>query len=121
MSDRELDVLKKKKLQELQKRISSQEQKQEQTDTNGILNRVFEGRAWEVFNIARAQFPKEMANVEHLLVNLALEKKIISIDGETLYELLRKIGLPVKMKTTINVIGHGKIESLSEKFKESTK
>ncbi len=123
MSDRELDALKQRRLEELQKRMSSQEQEQkkEPTDANGILNRIFKGRAWEVFNVARAQFPNEMVNVEHLLVRLALEKKIVSIDGEKLYALLREIGLPVRMNTTINVISHGKTESLSEKLKESTK
>ena len=120
MSDRELEVLKQRRFQELQKRMSSQELRKEPTDANVILNRIFEGRAWEVFNIARAQFPSEMAKVEHLLVKLTLEKKIISIDGEKLYALLREIGLSVKMNTTINVISHGKTESLTEKFKKST-
>ena len=123
MSDRELDALKQRRLEELQKRMSSQEQEQkiEPADANGILNRIFKGRAWEVFNVARAQFPNEMVNMEHLLVRLTLEKKIVSIDGEKLYALLREIGLPVRMNTTINVISHGKTESLSEKLKESTK
>ena len=123
MSDRELEAIKQKRFQELQKRMSSQEQepKKQPTDANRILNRIFEGRAWEVFNVAREQFPSEMANVEQQLVRLALEKKIISIDGEELYTLLREIGLPVRMNTTISVISHGKTELLSEKFKESTR
>jgi hypothetical protein len=52
-----------------------------------ILNRIFEGRTWEVFNTARAQFPSEIANVEQLPAKLTLEKKVISIDGEKLYAL----------------------------------
>ena len=123
MSDEELNALKKRRLRELQKRISSQEQKKEPIEPiepNLILNRIFEGRAWEVFNTARAQFPSEMADVERQLVRLALEKKIKLLSGEKLYALLREIGLPVRMNTTINVISHGKSESLSEKFKVST-
>lgn len=119
MSDRELETIKQKRLQELQKRMSFREQKKELTDANAILNRIFEGRAWEVFNAARAQFPSEMAKVEHLLVRLALEEKIAKVDGEQLYALLREIGLRVRLDTTITVNSHGKTKLLSEKFKES--
>lgn len=121
MSDRELEAIKQKRLQELQKRMSFREQKKEPSDANATLNGIFEGRAWEVFNAARAQFPSEMAKVEQLLVRLALEEKITKVDGEQLYALLREIGLPVRLNTTINVISHGKTELLSEKFKESAK
>jgi DNA-binding TFAR19-related protein (PDSD5 family) len=121
MSDRELEAIKQKRLQELQKRMSFQEQKNEPSDANATLNGIFEGRAWEVFNAARAQFPREMAKVEHLLVRLALEEKITKVDGEQLYALLREIGLRVRLNTTITVISHGKTNLLSEKFKESAK
>ena len=121
MSDRELEAIKQKRLQELQKRMSFQEQKNEPSDANATLNGIFEGRAWEVFKAARAQFPREMAKVEHLLVRLALEEKITKVDGEQLYALLREIGLRVRLNTTITVISHGKTNLLSEKFKESVK
>ena len=119
MSDREVEAIKQKRLQEMQKRMSFQEQKKEPSDANAILNRIFEGRAWEVFNAARAQFPSEMAKVELLLVGLALEEKIAKVDGEQLYALLKEIGLRVRLDTTITVNSHGKTKLLSEKFKES--
>ncbi len=121
MSDRELEAIKKRKLQALQQRMNSQAQKEETPDANVILNKIFEGRAWEVFNTACTQFPNEMAKVKHLLVSLALEKKINKIDGEQLFTLLREIGLPIRLNTTIRVVGHGKTKLLSEKFKESIK
>jgi len=121
MSDKELEALKQKKLRELQRRMAIQEQKKEQIDTQKILNTIFKERAWEVFNTARAQFPSEMKKVEQLLEDLKLAGKISEMDGEQLYVLLRKIGLPVRLNTTISYLSHGKTESLSEKIKEKTK
>ena len=117
MSDKELEAIKRRRLQELQKKMSPPKQK-ETPDANAILNKIFEGRAWEVFNASRAQFPNEMAKVEHLLVSLALEEKIGKIDGEQLLDLLREIGLPVRLDYTIKVIDHGKTKLLSEKLKQ---
>jgi DNA-binding TFAR19-related protein (PDSD5 family) len=120
MSDKELEALKQKKLRELQRRMALQEQKKEQIDAQKILNTIFKERAWEVFNIARAQFPSEMAKVEQLLADLKLAGKISEMDGEQLYVLLRKIGLPVRLNTTISYLSHGKTELLSDKIKEKT-
>ena len=100
--------------------MSFREQTKEPSDANATLNGIFVGRAYEVFNAARAQFPSQMAKVEHLLVGLALEEKITKLDGEQLYALLREIGLRVRLDTTIKVISHGQTKLLSEKFKEST-
>jgi len=121
MSDKELEALKQRKMRELQKRMIFHEQKKEQVDVQKTLNAIFKGRAWEVFNTARAQFPDQMAEIEHLLVNLTMEGKITEMDGEQLYALLREIGLPVRLNTTIKVVGHGRTKTLSEKFLESTK
>ena len=121
MSDRELEAIKQRKLQELQKRITLGEQKKEQVDGHKILSKIFKGRAWEVFNVARVQFPGAMAKIESLLVRLALEGKITQMQGEQLYALLREIGLRVRLNTTIKVTSHGKTKLLSEKFKQSAK
>ena len=121
MSDRELEAIKQKRLQELQKRMSFREEKEEPSDEIAALNRIFRGRAWEVFNTARVQFPNEMAKVERLLVRLASEGKISEIGGDELYGLLREIGLRVRLNTTIKVVSHGKTRLLSDKFKESDK
>ena len=121
VSDRELDAIKQRKLRELQKRMAFREQKKEQVDGHKILNKIFKGRAWEVFYAARAQFPGAMAKIELMLVRLALEGKITQMQGEQLYALLREIGLRVRLNTTIKVFSHGKTKLLSEKFKESVK
>ena len=123
MSDKELEALKQKRLQEMQKRMARQEYKKEtkeQVDSSQILDKIFRGRAWEVFNAAKTQFPSLMPEIERLLVSLALERKIGEVEGEQLLALLREIGLQVRLDTTIRVLSRGKIKSLSEKFKEST-
>jgi DNA-binding TFAR19-related protein (PDSD5 family) len=81
MNDRELEVIKQKKLKELQKRIAFREHKREQVDGDKILNRAFKGRAWEVFNAVKSQFPVAMDRIESLLVNLAMEGKSTQIKG----------------------------------------
>ena len=123
MSDKELEALKQKRLQEMQKRMARQEYKKEtkeQVDSSQILDKIFRGRAWEVFNAAKTQFPSLMPEIERLLVSLALERKIGEVEGEQLLALLREIGLQVRLDTTIRVLSRGKIKSLSEKFREST-
>jgi DNA-binding TFAR19-related protein (PDSD5 family) len=121
MSDRELEAIKQKKLRELQKRMTLREHNKEQVDGRKILNNIFKGRAWEVFDAAQVQYPAAMAKIEHLLVGLAVEGKITQIEGEQLYALLREVGLRVRLNTTIKVTRHGKTKSLSEKFKDSIK
>ena len=123
MSDKELEALKQKRLQEMQKRMARQEYKKEakeRVDSNQILDKIFRGRAWEVFNAAKTQFPSLMPEIERLLVSLALERNIGEVEGEQLLALLREIGLQVRLNTTIKVLSRGKIKSLSEKFREST-
>jgi len=69
MSDKELEAIKKRKLEELQKRIDFREQKKEQINRHKVLNKIFKGRAWEVFHAAQAQYPSAMNKIETLLVN----------------------------------------------------
>jgi len=121
MSDRELEAIKQKKLRELQKKMTLREHNKEQVDGHKILNKIFKGRAWEVFNAAKSQFPAAISGIERLLITLALEGKITEMQGEQLYALLKEIGFHVKLNTTIKVASHGKMQSISEKFKESNK
>ena len=121
MSDKELEALKKRRLLELQRRMSAQEPKKEPIDAHNILNTIFKGRAWEVFNAAKAQFPSAMPKIELLLVKLALEGRIFAMEGEQLFALLKEVGLRVSLNTTIKVISHGETKTLSEEFKKSSK
>ena len=119
MSDDALETLKRKRLLELHRRMASRQEKQKPIDSNKVFDRVFRGRAWEVFNEAKSQYPSEMAQIEPTLLSLISEGKLIEIDGEQLFALLRNIGLDVRLNTEIKVVSHGKTQSLSERFKES--
>ena len=119
MSDRELEAIKQRKLRELQRKMVLKEQKGEEVDALQVLNRIFRGRAWEVFNAATLQFPDAMGKIKDALAKLVLEGKLNEMSGEQLYALLRSVGLPVTLKTEIKFLGHGKIKSLAEKLRES--
>jgi DNA-binding TFAR19-related protein (PDSD5 family) len=122
MSDKELETIRQKRLKELQQKILLKEKQIEaKIDPNTVLSKLFRGRALEVFNASASQFPKETDKIRKLLVKLALDGKISEITGEQLFALLRQVGLPVKLNTSINYYGKGKTKTLSEKFKESMK
>lgn len=119
MSDDELEALKRKRLLELQRRIALRQEKPESINARKILDGVFRGRAWEVFNAANSQYPTVMAEIADRIVKLVSEGKLTELDGEQLFALLRTVGLDVRLNTEIKVMKHGKMQSLSEKFKES--
>ncbi|MCD6324827.1 hypothetical protein J7L97_00890 [Candidatus Bathyarchaeota archaeon] len=124
MSDRELESLRQKKLMELKRLLQKREKEkrgEERVDPRKILDKFFIGRAWEVLNAAKAQYPQVARYVENMLVKLIMEGKIRSkISGEDLYGLFRRLGIRVRLKTRIQILEHGKLKSLEEKIKEQT-
>ena len=124
MSDRELEALRQKKLMELKRLLQKREKEkrgEERVDPRKILDKFFIGRAWEVLNAAKAQYPQGARYVENMLVKLIMEGKIRSkISGEELYGLFRRLGIRVRLKTRIQILEHGKLKSLEEKIKEQT-
>ena len=118
MSDPELKAIRRKKLRDLQKRLAPREKDKPFYDSDDILNGVFKGRAWEVFNTANLQFPSVMGDVKDALVNLVLRGGLKEITGEQLYLFLRRLGLRVKLNTRISFTEDGKLKSLAEKLKD---
>ena len=119
----ELERLKQRKLMEMQRRLLKQkketEEVTEEPSPRELLDRYFYGRAWEVFNAARHQFPKVMPQLEKALVEAIKAGKIKRrIDGESLYHFLRQIGLPVRLQTTIRYKEHGELKTLEQKIRE---
>jgi len=94
MLDRELEALRRKRLQELRRQIEKKTktvEKEKAENPREILNRFFVGRAWEVLNAAKAQYPQVAKQIERMLVRLIVEGKIRNkITGEELYGLFRK-------------------------------
>jgi DNA-binding TFAR19-related protein (PDSD5 family) len=123
MSDAELQAIRRRKIRELQKAFARR-QSEAPTDTvsdDEVLNRIFRGRAWEVFNGGSQQYPHIMAKVKRALVQSALAGRLKEVTGEQLYQLLRHLGLRVRLNTSISFANHGKLQSLSEKVKDDLK
>jgi DNA-binding TFAR19-related protein (PDSD5 family) len=125
MSDKELESIRRKRLQELRRHLEikaeTEVKDQKVEDTQVILNRFFIDRAWEVLNAAKDQYPQAAEYVENTLAKLIREGKIkTQISGEELYGLFLRLGFRVRLQTKITVLEHGKVKSLEDKIKEET-
>ena len=131
--DKELELLKAKRLLEMKKNISLQ-QKQEELKTarqeqktsapnqREILIKQLGYRGLEVLQIAESQFPEETKLVVDKLAELIQSGEVTeTIDGGQLLALFRSIGIRVRVATTINVEQDGKLVPWSDKLKESSK
>ena len=118
MSDDELEAIRRKKLLALQKKLTKTPETIGEIDTNKVLDGIFKGRAWEVFNYATFQFPNVMSKVKEGLVELATSGRLKQVNGEQLFSFLRKMGLRVRLNTKISFTEHGRLKSLEDKLKE---
>jgi len=121
--DHELEMLKAKRLAEMQKNISSQAKPQpaaEQKKTQSFRDIVIQKlgyRGMEVLKNAEYQFPNETKQVVDKLGELMQSGEIDDeIDGGKLLALFRQVGINVRMETKINVEQDGKFVSLSDKL-----
>jgi len=123
VSQDELEALRKKKLLELQRRLMAKKggaQPGRTFDRNGILKQALVGRAWEVLEAARSQYPEVMPKVEEAIARLVAEGRLKGqIAGEELYAFLRYLGLRVRLETKIRVLESGELKTLAEKLRES--
>ncbi len=125
MSDDELERLKRKKMQEMQRRVAAQqaaksaEKERPREPTNDqLLDGIFGDRAWEVWRAAREQFPQVIPQVETTLVDAIKQGKIAEkIDGGSLASFLRQLGLPLRLNTQIRFAEHGELKTLEQKLK----
>ena len=129
--DKELELLKAKRLREMQENIS-QKQKIEELKTNQkqtssvspreIVVKQLGYRGLEVLENAETQFPAETRMVIEKLAELIQSGDVTEIiDGGKLLTLFRSVGIRVKVQTTIKVEQDGKLVSWSDKLKgEST-
>jgi DNA-binding TFAR19-related protein (PDSD5 family) len=88
------------------------------TEPTKILERVFVGRAWEVYHATRQQYPSIADQIFRELAELVRIGRVKGqITGEQLYGLLRQIGLDIRLETKIQVFDHGELKPLAEKFR----
>ena len=119
--DSELEKLKRERLAEMQKRMTAKQQAGAapvKLEPRQILERVFVGRAWEVYHAARAQYPGVADQIFQELAELVRSGKLrTKITGEQLFGLLRQIGLDIRLDTKIQVLEHGELRPLADKFR----
>jgi len=126
--DTELEKLKKSRLAEMQKNISSKQKREEflalqkeklanAPKPREILVSRLGHRGLEVLENAETQFPNETKIVVEKLAELISTGEINEeLDGGKLLLLFRSIGLNIHVQTTINVEQDGKFVSLSDKL-----
>lgn len=121
--DKELEMLKAKRLAEMQKNISMQKtptpstpEKPKETPRDILVKRLGY-RGLEVLQYAESQFPNETTIVVEKLAEIISSGELNEeIDGGKLLMLFRSVGLNIRVQTKINVEQDGKFVSLSDKL-----
>ena len=120
MNDRELDRIRRRKFAKLSRSLLRKEEKDEEKKESkeDLLGKVFVGRAFEVFNATKTQYPKVAMRLEEILTKLISSGKLKRVTGEELYSLLTKMGLRIRLQTKIRIMEHGELKSIGDKLKE---
>ena len=126
--DEDLEKLKAKRLEEMQRNISLQQKQKEQISKlnekqqkkpspREIVVKTLGHRGLEVLENAEYQFPNETKLLIEKLAELITLGEINEIlDGGKLLTLFRAIGINIRMETKISVEHDGKFVSLSDKL-----
>ena len=127
--DKELEMLKAKRLAEMQKNLSKLNQSEENSNqeskqpTPSLRDHVVNNlgyRGMEVLQNAEYQFPNESKIVIEKLGELISSGDINeTLDGGKLLVLFRSVGLNIRMENKINDEKDGKFVSIADKFKKS--
>lgn len=119
--DSELERIRRQRLAEMQRKMSAKQQPEVnpgRLEPTKILEKVFVGRAWEVYHAARQQYPAVADQIFRELAELVRSGRLKGqITGEQLYGLLREIGLDIRLETKIQVFDHGELKPLADKFR----
>ena len=127
--DKELELLKAKRLAEMQKNLSMQDQSSENIIEENkkpkfslrdyVVNNLGH-RGMEVLQNAEYQFPNESKIIIEKLGELISSGDINeTLDGGKLLVLFRSVGLNIRMENKINVEKDGKFISIADKFKKT--
>ena len=128
--DKELELLKAKRLAEMQKNLSMQDKSSENITEESqkpklllrdyVVNSLGH-RGMEVLQNAEYQFPNESKIIIEKLGELISSGDINeTLDGGKLLVLFRSVGLNIRMENKINVEKDGKFISIADKFKKTT-
>ncbi len=115
--DKELQLLKAKKMFELRKRLSQKIENKPKPSREILLSRLVD-RGLEVLKIAEATYPRDTKVIIEKLVELISNGSIKeNISGGELLSLLRAIGLNIHIETKILIEKDGKLVSLADRLK----
>ena len=120
--DSELERIKRQRLAKMQKSLAAKQEQAHAANTKPepaqVLLKIFVGRAWEVYRAAMQQYPRISEQIFRELAQLVQTGQLQGqITGEQLYGLLRQIGLDIRLDTKIQVLEHGELKSIADKFK----
>ena len=120
--DKEIEMLKAKKLLALRKRAKEQkeidENKNEQKNDRELLMSRLVNRADEVFKIAETNYPRETVIITNRIMELVRSGAIKgNIDGGELLQIFRRLGLRIRLDSSIKIAKDGKVVSLTDKIK----
>ena len=129
--DKELEILKAKRLAEMQKNLSFQEKQKESEQKSDIATEQITLRDYVVKNLgyrgmevlqnAESQFPNEAKIIIEKIGELIASGDINEIlDGGKLLVLFRSVGVNIRMQNKINVEQDGKFVSITDKFKHKS-
>ncbi len=130
--DKELEILKAKRLAEMQKNLSIQEKQKEfeqkshveekkQLTSREHVVKNLGYRGIEVLENAESQFPNEAKIIIEKLGELIASGDINEVlDGGKLLVLFRSVGVNIRMQNKINVEQDGKFVSITDKFKQKS-
>jgi len=129
--DKELEILKAKRLAEMQKNLSFQEKQKESEQKSDIVTEQITLRDYVVKNLgyrgmevlqnAESQFPNEAKIIIEKIGELIASGDINEIlDGGKLLVLFRSVGVNIRMQNKINVEQDGKFVSITDKFKHKS-
>jgi len=127
MSDDDLELWKQRKMLEMRRKAllkSIEEGKPkvqiEKTPESpeSIVRKLFQGRAEEVYDAAKSQFPEATRKITKVLVELTSKGELTEpILGEELLWLFRRVGANVRLETHIRFVESGKTKSIEEKIR----
>ena len=125
--DRDIEILKAKKMKEIMERMVRQQKEKElkemkikniSLEKEAILSYLYD-RGDEVLALAELQFPDQTRIIIGRILELIKEGEITKkISGGELLSLFRSLGLNIKVKTTIKIEDHGKYVSFADKLKQ---
>lgn len=121
--DSELERLKLKRMQELQRHLLEEEKRKavnhkQPQPPRETLRTILVGRAWEVLDAAERQFPAQTHMLERELAKLVQAGRLKGpIGAEQLLWLFRSLGMDVRLETKIQIMESGELKSLASKLK----